>query len=160
MQNYTDATLIFVLWCKCVCGQAHEWMHVWMLWWFISSTAEDTMVHCYVTPNSCWAHAYSWGARQGLWRRSDWGLERWWCRRRCGMRRVCRSVSHFQTSEFFWLKFLIRFIMHIPALIKVIAVWHSQCQSREPGSTAPSSSMCVSVPPPPNTCLECVDLRR
>lgn len=48
-----------------------------------------------------------------------------------GLRCACQSVSHFQTSGFFWLKSLIRFIMHIPALIKVIGVWHSQCQVTE-----------------------------
>lgn len=63
--------------------------------------------------------------------------------------RACRSVSRFQTSEFFWLKSLIRFIMHIPALIKVIGVWHSQCQSREPGNTSLPSplSPCLFMPP-------------
>lgn len=80
-----------------------------------------------------------------------------------GMRRACWSVSRFQTSEFFWLNSLIRFIMHIPALIKVIAVWHSQCQSRVPRSTSTPLSAFFSVSlcffPSPNACLEYLNLR-
>lgn len=134
-------------------------------------------------------HAYSWQVQTGevvavtqgvgdmaggCWRRRDreggvGGV---------GIRRACQSVSRFQTSEFFWLKSLIRFIMHILALIKVIGVWHSQCQSREPGSTSLPSlppsltythsvtlsiSMCLYAPHPtsphPNVCLECVNPR-
>lgn len=34
----------------------------------------------------------------------------------------------FPDQRIFWLKSLIRFIMHIHSLIKVIWSWHSQCQ--------------------------------
>lgn len=144
--------------CVCVCT-SHMHDARWML---LVSSAEHAAVHFNVAPISCLAHAYSWWAQTGL--------ECWWywgwadgggggdgrVQGSGGMRRACRSVSRFQTSEFFWLKSLIRFIMHILALIKVIGVWHSQCQSREPGST--SLPLCHSAPAP-NECLECVNFK-
>lgn len=86
------------------------------------------------------------------------GLPCQWHGGAAGMRRACRSVSRFQTSEFFWLKSLIRFIMHILSLIKVIWGWHSQCQ-RELGSTSlptPLSLLLSPLLPPSGACLESI----
>ncbi len=46
----------------CVCGRGHEYtMHVWML--FIPTSAEETLVHFNVVPNSQLMDAYSWWAQ-------------------------------------------------------------------------------------------------
>ena len=125
-------------------------MCVWLMSVFISSSAADTKVHLNVVPNSWLAHAYSWETQTGAAVAVTLGVGETGVSEVQGGR-ACRSVSRFQTSEFFWLKSLIRFIMHIPALIKVIGVWHSQCQSREPGNTSLPSplSPCLFMHPPP-----------
>lgn len=101
---------------------------------FLSSSAERTTVKFNVIAHSWLKHAYSWAPQPGrLWQR-HWELGSWVCRGLGvggGLRRACQSVSHFQTSGLFWLKSLIRFIMHIPVLIRVMGVWHSQCRVTE-----------------------------